>query len=194
MKRTKAFDLLHRPIRSDPLGLAADGAGYTLYIAGVYQDSVTQDWAMQNCRRAKQLAGEERVRNTWYDVHSLSDPKVFLNAVRDALVADVIMVSVYAADELPLDLYVWVQAWLPRRLLRAGALTAFIGVAEPPDYQFFRTVEYLQAVASKAQLDFIPQERMRPVASAAPYGEPIEGRCGATAQALQQRLGRRFDV
>jgi hypothetical protein len=41
-------------------------------------------------------------------------------------------------------------------------LRAFIGVAEPPDSQFARTSAYLQAVARKAQLDFIPQERKRP--------------------------------
>jgi hypothetical protein len=72
------------------------------------------------------------------------------------------MISVYAADELPLQLYVWIDAWLPRRLSRAGALTAVIGVAEPLDSQSVRTHEYLQAVARRAQLDFIPQERKRP--------------------------------
>jgi hypothetical protein len=46
-----------------------------------------------------------------------------------------------------------------------GALTALIGVAELPDSQLVRTIEYLQAVARKAQLDFIPQQRQRPVAS-----------------------------
>jgi hypothetical protein len=66
------------------------------------------------------------------------------------------MVSVYAADELPLDLYVWVQAWLPRRLSWAGVLAALIGVVEPPDAHFVRTREYLQAVASRARLDFSP--------------------------------------
>jgi len=194
MEHRKAFNLLERPVPSDPVAAAADEAGYTLYIAGVYQDRVTRDWAMQNCRRAKQLAGEDRVQNTWYDVHSLGDPGVFQDAVRDALVADVIMVSVYAADELPLDLYVWVQAWLPRRLARGGALTALIGVEAPPNCQFFRTVKYLQAVASKAQMDFNPEERQRPAASAASHEEPIGGRSGVAMQALRHRRRRRGDA
>ena len=141
--------------------MAPEASGYTLNIAGVYQDSVTRDWAMQSCRRATQLAGEERFQNNWYDANSLSDHGILLDAVQAALVADVIVVSVYAADELPLDLYVWVQTWLPRRPSRIGALTALIGVAEPLDFQFARTLEYLQAVARKAQLDFIPQQRKR---------------------------------
>jgi hypothetical protein len=137
---------------------------YALSIAGVYQDIVTRDWAVQTCRQATQLAGEERVQNMLYNAHSLRDPGVFLQAVRAALLADVILVSIHAADELQLELYVWFDAWLPRRLSRAGALTALIGVAEPPNSQSVRTLEYLQAVACKAQLDFIPQKRQRPMA------------------------------
>jgi len=79
-----------------------------------------------------------------------------MDAVRAALVADLIVVSVHAADELPLGLYVWIDAWLPRRTSREGALTALIGADEPQDPQSSRTREYLQAVARKAQLDFIP--------------------------------------
>jgi len=58
------------------------------------------------------------------------------------------------------------QVGLPRRASRVGALAAVIGVAEPLEPQSVRTREYLEAVARKAQLDFIPQERKRPVASA----------------------------
>jgi hypothetical protein len=41
-------------------------------------------------------------------------------------------------------------------LKREGALTALIGADEPQDPPSSRTREYLQAVALKAQLDFIP--------------------------------------
>lgn len=144
--------------------MTSDESAFTLNVAGIYQDTLTRDWAMQTCRPVAQLAGEERVRNMWYNAHSLSDQGILQDAVRAALTADVIMVSVYAADELPLDLYVWFEAWLPRRPARVGALTALIGVAEPADPQFIRTLRYLQAVAHKAQLDFVPQERKRPTA------------------------------
>lgn len=86
----EAIQLLERTVFADEVPLAPEEVGYTLHIAGVYEDGVTRD------------------------------------------------------------------------------LRAFIGVAEPPDSQFARTSAYLQAVARKAQLDFIPQERKRPVASGAP--------------------------
>jgi len=159
----KAVEIFDRTVLADEAALAPDESGYTLNIAGVYQDTVTRNWAMQTCRHATRLAGEERVRNKWYNANSFSDHGILQHAVHAALVADVILVSVYAAEELPLDLYVWFQAWLPRRPSRAGALTALIGVAEPPDSQYVRTLEYLQAVARKAQLDFVPQQRKRPL-------------------------------
>jgi hypothetical protein len=155
---------MERKILSERRIITPEEPSYILNIAGVYQDNVTQDWAMRACRRATQLAGEERVQNKWYDAHSLSDPAILHEAVHAALAADVIVVSVHAAHELPLDLYVWVAAWLPRRGSRAGALTALIGVAEPLDSSFVRTFDYLEAVARKGQLDFIPQERQRPAA------------------------------
>jgi hypothetical protein len=129
---------------------------YALNIVGVYQDPLTQSWGMPMCRLATQLAGEENIRDTWYDVHSLDDVQVLMEAVCAALVADVIVVSVHASEELPLGLYVWIDAWLPRRTSREGALTALIGADELQGTQSFRTREYLQAVARKARLDFIP--------------------------------------
>ena len=141
---------------SDEATAAPTESEYALNIVGVYQDSVTQSWGVPMCRLAMQLAGEDHVRNTWYDVHSLDDIETLLEAVRAALVADVIVISVYAAEELPLGLYVWIDAWLPRRTSREGALTALIGADQPQDLPSFRTCDYLQAVARKAQLDFIP--------------------------------------
>jgi hypothetical protein len=147
----KATELL-----SDEMTVALRESGYELNIVGVYQDPLTQSWGLPMCRLAAQLAGEDLIRNTWYDVHSLSDLGILLAAVRAALVADVIVVSVYAADQLPLDLYVWIDAWLPRRNAREGAFTALIGAEKPQDSQSVHTRDYLHAVAHKARLDFMP--------------------------------------
>jgi hypothetical protein len=190
----KTVELLKRTLQSDEATIAPDGPGYALNIAGVYQDMVTRDWAMQTCDRAMQLAGDKRVQNAWFNANSLSDPGILVDAVRAALVADVILVSVYAADELPLDLYVWVDVWLPRRQSRVGALTALIGVTEPLDFQSARTLDYLQAVARKGRLDFIPQERKRPAIFPAFSTGLIAQPAGDTAQAHQELYGPRYDA
>jgi hypothetical protein len=194
VKLMKTVELLDHPTEAFEVAVAPGESEYTLNIEGVYQDSVTRNWAVQTCHRATRLAGEERVQNTWHNTNSLSDPGILLNAVRAAVAADVIVISVYAADELPLDLYVWIEAWLPRRLSRRGALAALVGVAEPLDSPSVRTLEYLQAVARKAQLDFIPQQRDRPAASVGCSVNLITESASTAAQSLQELYGHRCDA
>ena len=194
MECVKAVGLLEQTVLSDGAASAPDGSEYALNIAGVYQDVVTRDWAMQTCRWATQVAANSRVQNRWFDVHSLTDPGVFADAVRDAIAADVIVVSIHAADGLPAELCAWLEAWLPHRSSRVGALTALIGVTELLDSQSNRPLQYLQAVASKGRMDFIPQERQRPVVSPAACGGPAAEPASATLQALNQRYGPRYDA
>jgi hypothetical protein len=161
----KTLEYLDRSTDPFEVVIARSESGHTLNIAGVYEDVVTREWAVQSYHRAAQLAGEEQVQKKWYDVNALGDPALLREAVSSALRADVIVVSVYAAEELPLNLYVWVAAWLPRRFSRVGAMAAMVGVHEPEDSHSVRTIEYLQAVARKAQLEFVPQARRRTAAS-----------------------------
>jgi hypothetical protein len=190
----KAIELLKRAVFSDVVDAVPDEPDYNLNFTGIYQDGLTREWAMQTFRRATQWADETRVQNKWYDANSLSNPDTFLEAVCAALVADVIVVSVYAADELPLDLYAWFEAWLPRRPPRVGALTALVGVTEPLNSQSVRTLDYLQAVARKAQLDFLPHKRNRPAASSAAVMQARPEQAGANETSLQRLYGRHYDA
>ena len=71
MNRMNATDLL-----SDEVTVAPIESEYALSIVGVYQDPLTQSWGVPMCRLATQMAGEEHVRDTWYDVHSLDDVRI----------------------------------------------------------------------------------------------------------------------
>jgi len=178
----KAVELLERPVLSEGVTIAPVNTAYTLNTTGVYQDLATRDWALQTCRLAIELAEVEQVECTWYKADFLADPEILQDAIRAALTADVIVVSIYAADELPPALYVWIEAWLPRRLLREGALEALVGVAEPLDSHSVRTHEYLQAVARKGQLDYFSQERRRPVSSRIASSKLITERASSVIQ------------
>ena len=153
----KTVELLERPTEGLEVAIAPVESEYALNIAGVYQDSVTRDWAMQSCSLATQVAGEKRVQNLWYNANSLSDPGILLDAIRAAVAADVIVISVYAADELPLDLYVWIEAWLPRRLSRMGALAALIGVAEPLDSPICPHARISASRGAQGRIGFHPE-------------------------------------
>ena len=152
---------------------ASRSSGYEFKIAVVYQDTVAQSWAIQMCGPVRQKFGGENVQNTWHSVHSLSDPETLVEAANAALAADVIVIAVHAVDELPPELCAWIDVWLPRRLARMGALAALIGVPGEPAPQAIRTKEYLQAVARRGLLDFLPHERRLPAGSRVSFTPPI---------------------
>jgi hypothetical protein len=135
-----------------------DNPGNAFNIALAYQDTLTRAWASELCVPLTQKFGIENFQPTWHDINALREPDNLLHPVRAALGADVIVVSVHAAEELPVELYAWIDAWLPRRISRVGALAALIGVTEQPDAHATRTHQYLQAVARRGQMDFIPYE------------------------------------
>src|ERR1019366_2480021 len=92
----------------------------------------------------------------------LTDPRVFMDAVQAAAEADVLVVSVRDTRELPIGLYVWICSWIPSRAGPACALVTMIGVTPDPDAQSGRAYQYLESVARKAGLDFLPHERKLP--------------------------------
>jgi hypothetical protein len=141
-----------------------------LNIATVYQDPLTRQWATELWERVGQLVSDEVVWHQSWKISDLMDSRVFTDSVRAASEADVLVVSVRDAGELPIGLYAWIDAWMPSRAGRAGALVALIGVPPEPSAQAGRAHGYLEAVARKAGLDFLPRERKLPEEPFAPSG------------------------
>jgi hypothetical protein len=69
-----------------------------------------------------------------------------------------------------------------------------VGVAQPLDSPSVRTLEWLQALARKAQLDFIPQQRERPAASVVSSIDLITEPASTAAQSLQELHSHRYDA
>jgi hypothetical protein len=138
---------------------------FALNVALVYQDAPTRKWATQVCDQVTRLAGKDAVRCTWWEISRLSNPEVLKDAVLTTMQADVILVSLYDTNELPVDLCVWLDAWLPRRHLSTGALIALISVPGETSAQLEHARGYLRAIARKGRLDFLLRERKLPVAS-----------------------------
>ena len=79
MKRMKVFNYQGRRDVSSQQG--CDEAAYPLNVAGVYQDSVTRGWAVQAYLPPLPQVEKDQIRKKWYDVHSLSEPEILLEAV-----------------------------------------------------------------------------------------------------------------
>jgi len=138
-------------------------AGYVLNVTMVYQDLTTRDWVTEMWERVTQLVGKENISVASWRISDLARPGILAEAVESAARADVVVAAVSAAEELPSDLYVWFDIWLPRRTRSTGALVALIGLPEAASHQSSRAQEYFQSVARKGRLDYFPQKRLLPV-------------------------------
>ncbi len=133
-----------------------------LSVITVYQDPLTRQWAAELWDRVGRLIGQEGLCRQCWKMSDLTDPRVFTDSVRAAARADVLVVGVRDSVALPINLYVWVDAWMPGRGGRAGALVALIGVSPQPDAQSGRAHAYLETIAQRAGMDFLPRERKLP--------------------------------
>ncbi len=157
--------ILDRRTPLDDLEFVPSETEYELNVAVICQDTATRKWATQVCDHVTRLAGKDAVHSTWWEISRLSDPDVFKDAVLMTMVADVILVSINDAEELPINLCVWIDAWLPRRYQSVGALIALVSVPGQPGDQTTHARDYLRTVARKGRLDFLLRERRLPVTS-----------------------------
>jgi len=158
-------NILERTTPSEEVEISSLEPEHALSVALVYQDTPTRKWATKVCDHVTRLASKDAVRCTRWEISRLSDPDVLMDAVLTAMQADVILVSIYDVEELPVNLCVWIDAWLPRRYLSMGALIALISTPGRPGAQTDHARDYLRAVARKGRLDFLLRERRLPAAS-----------------------------
>lgn len=153
------------PKRAAPPTEAKEGSAQeepALKVLTLYQDPLTRHWAEELWGRVGELVGPGGVKHESRKISELTDPVVFAHSVRAATEADVLVISVRDAGELPMTLHVWVEAWMPNRGRHDGALVALIGVPSQPHAQSGRAHAYLESVAQRAGMDFLPRERKLP--------------------------------
>lgn len=138
----------------DPLGEASE----RVHLVLVFEDELTRQRALLLCERTMRVLGPETVQFRQWSVARLLEASSFPAALAAALRADVLMVALYAGEDVPGDLAAWTDLWLPRRAFRPGALVALLGVPHLPLEKPTPAHEYLGAVARRAHLDFLPHE------------------------------------
>lgn len=138
---------------------------YVLNLVLLYQDALAEQWTGEIRERVFQVVGPHAARCDGWRISDLSAPEIFKLAVARTVTADVIVVSLDAAEEFPRDLQSWIDAWLPLRLQTSGALVALVSLPDVPDAKSERVRERLNTVARKGGLDFMVEERARPTAA-----------------------------
>jgi hypothetical protein len=143
------------------------GARTALNVSVIYQDASTRRWARELWSRVGQLTGNGGICRKSWRISQLGQPAVFCEAVRAAAKADVLLIAMRDTEEVPGILHLWAEAWLPRRARRPGALVALIGVPPQPNAQTSYAHRFLELVARKGGLDYLPRERKLADASVA---------------------------
>jgi len=143
---------------------SSEEADFGLDVTMVFQDLSSQEWTADVWGQARRLVGEDSISVASWSTSDLARPDLLAEAVRSAAQTEVILVAVSGADELPLDLYVRGDVWLPRRSGRTGALMPLIGQPAETHHQTFSVLEYFEAVARKGGLEYFPQAHLLPPA------------------------------
>src|SRR5882757_4673201 len=133
--------------------------GSPLNVALIYEDAQTREWAREAYERVTKLAGEQRVRPTWWNLENLGNPGVLAAAVSTAMRADVIVLAARAAEGMPLAFYAWINAWLPNRFYSGGVLAALLGKTQRSGARQQRVGEYLREVARQGRMSFLIETR-----------------------------------
>lgn len=131
-------------------------------LAVVYEDRFTREWARVACKWANELAGEDCMRSHAWRVDQLNDPAIFPQAARTAALADVIILALHAAAELPSSLCAWFEVWLPQRDRPVGALLSLMDVNGKSQIVPLDVRTYLQSVAQRGRLDLLIEEQRLP--------------------------------
>ena len=118
----------------------------------VYEDLPTRERAVSLCDAlVRKFTPELDFEFTWWRFKFLSDAHIAHQAAQAALQADLILVSIHRAEDLPLEIKAWFERWLSDRHPSEGALVVLhtsqdMTCADP----------YLRLVALRANLDYLP--------------------------------------
>lgn len=167
--------VLERTVALDAEASERPQADFKLKVVAAYEEPAMRTWAERVIARLGYLVGEECIQSSWWSVADFSRLEAFAAAVHAASVADVIIVAVQPTEELPPELCAWIDVWLPRRRVPAGALVALLGVGAPVPSGALAARDYLRAVARKGELDYLPHEQ---ILSVEPHAKAIETQPG----------------
>ena len=134
-------------------------AGQILNVVIAYEDASAHRWADQMTTRLEKQLGSGMLLCTWLKIGDLSQPEVLAGAAAKAVRADVIIVAIQEAEVFPLPLYVWFSSWLPHRRPKSGLLAALIRRPKQIQDHAGYAGEYLQMVATVANLKFVMDEK-----------------------------------
>jgi hypothetical protein len=120
----------------------------------LYEDNPSRDAAIRLCNSLKNIFRSDLdFEITWCRFRYFNDPAVAAEAAEIAAQADLIIVSIQPAQDLPLEVKAWFERWLPHRQSSEGALV-LLQSSENPNSTLSQS-SYLYLLAQRANLDYL---------------------------------------
>jgi hypothetical protein len=146
--------LLSSPNR---LGASDLDASPTFNVVIAYEDFDTGKHAKRTYDFLVENLGREcQFTNQMWKFDVLSIPKLREMAAKDAVQADIIIVSSHGGDELPEPVKAWIESWLAEK----GNVNALVALFDCPDEDSLKTRRirtYLADVAERGGMEFFAQ-------------------------------------
>ena len=139
----------------DEIQLRETRAKVSIVVA--YEDTATRDRAIGVCDGIfAQLGTETDCEISWWRFSYLRDPELATQAAAAAAQASMILFSTHAGNGLPTHVRDWIELWVTRKATQPSALAALIGMVGDAQQGLTPIHYYLQTVASRARMDFMP--------------------------------------
>jgi hypothetical protein len=134
-------------------------------IVVLYEDNSSRDAAIRLCHSLEKIFHEELdFQITWCRFKYFTDPAVASEAAEIAAHADLILIAIQHADDLPLEVKAWFERWVPDRQTCEGAVV-LLQTSEQPSVSVSQS-SYLYLLAQRANLDYISLSNTEPSLSA----------------------------
>ena len=144
-------------LRATPLGSAPG----RLSVVAAYEDASTDSRVNEFCRLlARQFGPKCQVSKQMWLLNELRSPQLRAIAAGDAAGADLVIVAVHHAEDLPGEVRDWVELWVGRKKKRPSALVALFDQAYRGDSSRMRV--YLADAAKRGHLEFLQQSDEAP--------------------------------
>lgn len=130
-------------------------------IIAAYEDAPTRERAMTLIGHLKRTFQDEiDFACTWWKFRYLMDQDIAMIARHYATSADIVVFSSDAPGLFPLSIMNWIESWTHLRSKDGGVMVPLIGSPYIPQKLYSTKIFYLQRVAERAGLDYLPQSML----------------------------------
>ena len=160
----------------------------------LYENPASREQAISYCEEfTKQSGAAAEPGVSWYSFDSLRVPAKSAEAVKHAVMADLIIFTVTAAGDLPREVKLWTEIWLGKRGEREGALVGLVfGVQANPCQVACLKEVYLRHLAHRAGMDYLAHLPSRVPWEIPDSLDSFSQRAGQVTSVLDEILHARF--